>query len=99
MAFEMLYAMHVTDAASYATYRENMTPILASYGGGFRYDFVVAEVLKAEATHPINRVFCIFFRDEAAKEAFFEDPAYKHVRETYFAPAVAASTCIATYTV
>jgi uncharacterized protein (DUF1330 family) len=94
MPYEMIVAMHVADATSYAHYREHMMPILASYGGAFQYDFVVAETLRGEFDHPVNRLFCIRFPSEAAKEAFFADAAYHQVRATYYAPAVAGRTLL-----
>ena len=49
----MLVGLEVTDDASSARYRSGMTPILASYGGAFGYDFVVAQVLR-DANKRIN---------------------------------------------
>lgn len=94
MPYEMIVAMHVADATSYAHYREHMMPILASYGGAFQYDFVVAETLRGEFNHQVNRLFCIRFPSAAAKEAFFADAAYHQVRSTYYAPAVAGRTLL-----
>jgi uncharacterized protein (DUF1330 family) len=65
-----------------------MTPILHSYGGDFRYDFRIAEVLVNGSPHPINRVFVIRFPDQAAKEKFFGDPAYLQVRKAFFETSV-----------
>jgi uncharacterized protein (DUF1330 family) len=95
MAFETVVAMNVTDAASYRRYREGMLPILEAYGGGFRHDFVVSEVLRGELTHPVTRVFVIYFRDRASADAFFADPAYKAVRAEHFDGAVDGFTVIA----
>lgn len=97
MSYERLMAMQIKDEAAYEKYRAAMFPILQKYGGGFRYDFQVSKVLKAEAAHPINRVFAIYFRDEAAKDAFFADPEYVAIREKFFVPAVEAATQIAGY--
>ena len=97
MAFETLVGLYVTVPPGYAEYRKRMTPILESYGGGFRYDFEVSAVLKSEAPHPINRVFAIYFPDRAAKERFFADPAYLKIREAFFEKSVAARTVIAEY--
>jgi len=38
MSFEMMVGLNVTDEACYAKYREEITPILESFGGGFRYE-------------------------------------------------------------
>lgn len=97
MPFEAVRGLNVIDEAGYEKYREAMTPILARYGGGFRFDFIVAKTLKADAPHPINRVFAIYFADRASKDAFFADPAYKQVRATYFEPAVRGVTLIGEY--
>jgi uncharacterized protein (DUF1330 family) len=97
MAFEFLVGLQVSDDAAYDRYRAAMKPILERFGGGFRYDFRVAEVLRSETEAPINRVFTIHFRDEAASEAFFSDPEYLVVRDEHFAPSVAATTIISRY--
>ena len=95
--YEILVGLCVTDDRKYNQYRAAMTPILQQYGGSFRYDFVVAEVLKSEAGEPINRLFIITFPDEQAKEAFFADQRYVSVRAEFFEPAVGAVTSIAQY--
>ena len=97
MAYERLVGLQVADEALYARYREGMSPILAKFGGSFRYDFVLSQVLKKEAEAPMNRVFVLRFPDQAAKEGFFANPDYLKVRDAYFKPSVAASTVIAEY--
>jgi len=99
MAFERCVGLEVADEGLYQQYREGMTPILARYGGAFRYDFKIAQTLKSETPAPINRVFVIAFKDRATHDAFFEDPEYKKVREKFFKPAVRNSTVLATYEV
>ena len=81
----------------YGEYRKGMSPILQRYGGGFRYDFVIGETLKSEASHPVTRLFAIFFPDRQTKEKFFADPEYKQVRERFFEKSVAGRTVIAEY--
>ena len=95
--FEYLIGLHVTDEESYRRYRAGMTPILTEYGGSFRYDFRVGEVLKSETTDPINRLFVISFPSHDVADRFFADEAYAEVRATFFEPAVAAITTIAEY--
>jgi uncharacterized protein (DUF1330 family) len=97
MAYEKLIGMHVLGDEDYARYREGMTPLLLAAGGGFRYDFVVSKTLKSEATHPINRVFAIWFPDKDASDKFFDDPEYKKVRAQWFDGAVAAYSILAEY--
>lgn len=99
MAVEMLVALNVVDEEAYQVYREEMTPILHRYGGGFGYDFRVAEVLMSETDAPINRAFTIRFQDEASKEAFFSNDEYLQIRQRHFEASVADTTIIATYTV
>lgn len=41
---EMLVGLNITNDDNYTKYREGMTPILESIGGGFNYDFKIAEV-------------------------------------------------------
>lgn len=95
MAYEMIVALEITDDATYARYRDAMRPLLESYGGGFRYDFVVAEVLKSASEHPIQRVFAIHFRDRDARDAFFADPRYLEIRARYFDASVRGRTILA----
>lgn len=95
--YETLMAMHVLDEASYQRYRDGMLPILERYGGGFRYDFRIAEVLQSDADHPINRVFAIHFPDRQRRKAFFRDPDYQEVRKTHFEGAVGGITEISAY--
>jgi uncharacterized protein (DUF1330 family) len=97
MAFEMLVGLNVVDQEEYASYRAGMTPLLEAAGGTFAYDFEVARTLKADAAHPINRVFLIRFPDRATRDQFFSSPAYLAIRERYFANSVQGATRIAEY--
>ena len=97
MAFENLVGLYVSDQESYSAYREAMLPILTSMGGGFRYDIEVAQILKGEADHPINRLFIIYFPDRQTKESFFANPDYLAIRKKFFEPAVQGVTRIAEY--
>ncbi len=99
MTREMLVGLNVVDDDAYRRYREEMRPILESYGGGFRYDFTVSDVLKQATDAPINRVFTIHFRDQVALNAFFSDPEYVRVRTEHFEKSVSDVTIIATYDV
>lgn len=54
MSYEMLVGLQIKDDDLYTKYREAMTPLLKTYGGGFRYDFKVSSVLKNEDGRPIN---------------------------------------------
>jgi uncharacterized protein (DUF1330 family) len=99
MAIEMLVALNVIDDGAYQTYRDEMTPILHQHGGGFGYDFRVAEVLKSETEAPINRVFTIRFSDEDSKESFFSNPRYLDIKQRHFEGSVANTVVIASYDV
>ena len=94
---ELLIGLHVTDDARYTRYREGMTPILHQYGGSFRYDFRIAEVLKAETNDPINRLFILSFPNARAKDAFFADEEYQKVKREFFEGAVQAVQALAEY--
>lgn len=83
----LVMALEVADQASYARYREEMTPLLAEHDGRFVHDFVVATVLSG-ARVGVNRVFTIAFPDRSARERFFADPRYVAVRARWFEPAV-----------
>ena len=76
MALEMLVGLNVVDDEVYQSYRDEMTPILKSYGGGFGYDFRVSEVLKSKTDAPINRVFTIYFSNEDSMNSFFSNDEY-----------------------
>jgi uncharacterized protein (DUF1330 family) len=97
MSFENLVGLHVTGESGYQQYRTQIMPILHSYGGDFRYDFRIAEVLVNSSPHPINRVIVIRFPDQAAKEKFFADPAYMQVRKAFFEPSVNGVSVIAEF--
>ena len=97
MRHVQLYGLQLADPAKYRTYRERMMPILHRHGGRFGYDFAIAAVLASELAHPIDRVFTIAFPDRAVAERFFADPSYLEVRRTWFEPAVAVHTLIASF--
>ena len=97
MTYEMMVGLSVSDDAVYQHYREAMTPLLQQHGGGFRYDFVVSKVLKAETDAEINRVFAIYFRDRESRDAFFSHPEYRAVRDRYFSTSVKHTTLLAEY--
>ncbi len=97
MVIENLMAMYITDDASYTTYRKKMVPILEKHGGGFGYDFKVSEVLKSEVNQPINRVFTIYFKDEATMNRFFSNEEYISIKKAYFEKAVSSVVQIAKY--
>jgi len=94
---EMLVGLNVRDEKMYQDYREAMYPILEKKGGGFRYDFVVAETLKSQVSHDINRVFTIYFPNTEAKNSFFDNHEYKKIREKYFDDSVTDTVFIAEY--
>ena len=97
MNYETIVGLQVTDEALYSTYREKMLPILESHGGGFRYDFKLAEVLKNESGNPMNRVFAIFFGDKQLMQKFFDNAEYLAIKEKYFSTSVQAMTIISEY--
>ncbi|VAW98424.1 hypothetical protein MNBD_GAMMA22-2500 [hydrothermal vent metagenome] len=97
MAIERLVGLHVTDDALYQQYREAMLPILKQHGGGFGYDFKIAEVLQSEVDQNINRLFTIYFESEKLMDDFFKNEKYLVVRNQYYVPAVSATTIISKY--
>ncbi len=97
MAFERLVGLNVLDDEAYELYREGMKPILHRFGGGFGYDFKIAEVLKSPTDAPINRVFTIFFPDEDSMNSFFSNDEYLEVKRRHFERSVADTTVMATY--
>ena len=97
MSYEMTVGMWVEDQASYAQYRTEIRPLLEEFGGAFRYDFIVAQVVHNESGTEINRVFVLQFPDQSTKERFFADPRYLEIRRRWFEPAVKARVTIAEY--
>lgn len=97
MPYEILVGLNVTDDELYQKYRNEMTPILKTYGGGFRYDFLIDKVLITDSESIINRVFAIYFESEEAKNEFFLNDKYLQIKERYFTPSVSATTTIAGY--
>lgn len=94
MAFERIMALEVIDDKLYQQYRDNMQPILQTFGGSFGYDFIVSDVLKSKTAEPINRVFTIDFPSKAMMDKFFTDAAYLAVKDKYFKAAVKSATMI-----
>lgn len=97
MSYEMLVGLNVVDDKGYQQYREAMTPILESYGGGFGFDGKVSEVLLPLENQDINRVFTVFFNDRQAMEQFFAHPEYLKIKEQYFQKSVASTVILASY--
>ena len=81
----------------YQDYRTAMKPLLESFGGGFRYDFWIKEVLKNESDKKMNRVFAIYCRNKESMDEFFADPEYKKIKQKYFEAAVSEVTIISAY--
>lgn len=92
-----MVGLQIKSDVEYAKYREAMGPILKSYGGGFRYDFKVAETLKNEEGRPINRVFAIYFKDKEKMGEFFSNPEYLEAKSKFFDISVGATTIISEY--
>lgn len=93
--FERIMGLDVVNHHLYQQYRQQMTPILESYGGRFGYDFLVSEVLIAKTDHPINRVFTIEFPDKETMDRFFSDRGYLDVKAQYLDHSIAHKTVIA----
>ncbi len=93
----MLVGLNVVNDKKYQAYRDEMMPILKRYGGGFGYDFKIAEVLTSRTDAPINRVFAIFFSNKDSMDSFFSNDEYLKVRQRHFEKSVTDTTIIATY--
>jgi uncharacterized protein (DUF1330 family) len=94
MSFERIMGLEVIDNEAYQKYRENMMPILHSFGGSFGFDFKVSEVLKSKTDEGINRVFTIDFPSKEVMDKFFTDPTYLAVKNKYFKNSVKSVTTI-----
>lgn len=97
MTHEMVVGLTVTDDEVYRQYRAAMMPLLAAHGGGFRYDFTIAKVLRSASDHPINRVFAIYFASREQKDAFFAHPEYRVIKAKFFERSVAGTTILGAY--
>ena len=97
MSYEMMVGLEIKDDSVYTQYREAMTPILTEYGGGFRYDFKVSEVLKNEEGRSINRVFAIYCSDKESMDNFFSNPRYLEAKNKFFESSVLETTIISAY--
>jgi uncharacterized protein (DUF1330 family) len=97
MSYEMVVGLDIINDSDYQRYREAMTPILETFGGGFRYDFKVDEVLKNEEGRKINRVFTIHFKNKETMGQFFSDQKYLKVKAQFFETSVAGTTIISEY--
>ncbi len=94
---EILVGLNVLDSDGYQAYREAMTPLLTNVDGHFRYDFTIAQTLKSETDHKINRVFVICFPDFESKEELFNSEAYKKIKQQFFEKSVKSTTIISEY--
>jgi uncharacterized protein (DUF1330 family) len=97
MTHELVVGLTVTDEDLYAQYRNAMAPLLAAHGGGFRYDFRIAERSTSASDHAINRVFTIHFADRERMEAFFAHPDYRAIKSRFFERAVGGTTILGAY--
>ena len=88
MAIEILVAAKVDDATEYATYREQVMPILHRLGGEFGLDMDVSRVRLSPLAETVNRVFTLRFPSQEQRQQFFSDPGYLQVRQRYFDRAV-----------
>jgi len=95
MAIEMLVGLNIIDDVAYQSYRDEIAPILTKYGGGFGYDFKIAEVFKSKTKEPINRVFTIYFANDDAMDAFFSNEEYLNIKARLFESSVTNTTIIA----
>jgi len=94
MTYERIMGIEVTDDEEYQKYRDGMTPILASFGGKFGFDFKVSQVLISKTSEEINRVFTIEFPNKEKMNEFFSDPEYLAIKERHFEAAVMSKTVI-----
>ena len=97
MAHELMVGLTVIDEATYRQYRDAMAPLLAAHGGGFRYDFTIAKVLRSASDHPINRVFAIYFGSKKQKDAFFANAEYLEIKGRFFERSVKGTTIFGAY--
>ena len=95
--YEMLVGLEIKDNEIYQNYRDKMGPLLIRHGGGFRYDFKIAETLKSETDNKINRVFIIYFKNKQFMKNFFDNDEYRKIKVEYFESSVGDMTIISEY--
>lgn len=91
---DILVGLNVSDEENYKKYRLEMTPLLHSIGGKFKYDFTIKETLINHSENEINRVFIISFPNLKSKEDFFSKPEYVSIKEKYFNGSVESTTIL-----
>ena len=94
MSYERIMGLEVINEEMYQKYRENMIPILHSFGGSFGFDFKVNEVLKSKTNDLINRVFTLDFPSKKTMDEFFTNSDYLAVKEKNFLNSVKSVTII-----
>jgi len=94
MSFERIMGLEVINDDEYQKYRNNMVPILHSFGGSFGFDFKIDQVLQSKTDEAINRVFTIDFPSKEIMDKFFTDPSYLAVKDKYFKNSVKSVTTI-----
>lgn len=97
MSYELLVTAEISDAKEYTTYRKKMLPLLNQFGGGFRVDFVVSDVLTESLNQNINRVFVIYFPDKQHSEQFFNHPTYLEIKAMHFDASVTEISIVSAY--
>ncbi len=97
MKYEKMMGLEILDDDLYARYRAAMLPILQAHGGGFRYDFKVAETLKNYEGRAINRVFALYCDSKERMDAFFSNADYLKVKAEFFVKSVGDTTILSEY--
>lgn len=97
MSYEMMVGLQIKNDDLYTSYRKAMLPLLERFGGGFRYDFKISEVLKNEEGNNINRVFAIYAKDETSLNEFFTHEEYLKIKKEFFEESVGDTTIISSY--
>ncbi|MBM3796310.1 MAG: hypothetical protein FJW31_20120 [Acidobacteria bacterium] len=73
MAYELIAALHITDAERSTRCRDEIRPLLAQAAAEFRLDAELSRVMRPVDQPRLNRLFVLAFPNQAAKQAFFSN--------------------------
>ena len=68
--------LEITDPATFATYREQVAPMIAHYGGRYLVRGGAVTVTEGAEDFPLHRVIILEFPDMAALRRFYDSPDY-----------------------
>jgi uncharacterized protein (DUF1330 family) len=95
MAGYLIASINVTDPEGFAEYREQVTPLIAKFGG--RYIIRGGELDHREGQLPLQRLVVLEFSSLADARRFYESPEYAPLLKLRTASAVSDLALIEGY--